>query len=222
MVDKIEDQEEFTREDNLCGWILDHANEWREFYDSNYKDSHEEYYRLWRGIWSEQDKTRDSERSRMISPALQQAVESNAAEIEEATFGRGKWFDVTDDFGDKERQDIMFLRSKLQEDFDKYKVRKAIGECILTSAVYGTAIAEVVLDEVKEQKVATQPIMDGAAMAYGVETVDRTVVKLRPILPQNFLIDPVATSVEDAQGVIIEEFVSEHSVILAQEAGGGR
>lgn len=219
MDDKIEDQEMFTREDGLCGWILDHANEWREFYDSNYKEAHEEYYRLWRGIWSEKDKTRDSERSKMISPALQQAVESNAAEIEEATFGRGKWFDIADDFGDKERQDVMFLRSKLQEDFDKYKIRKAIGECILTSAVYGTAVAEVVLDEVKEQKIATQPVMDNTAMAYGVETMDRTVVKLRPVLPQNFLIDPTATCVEDAMGVIIEEFVSEHSVIQAQEAG---
>ena len=33
-------------------------------------------------------------RSSIISPALQQAVESNVAELEEATFGRGKWFDI--------------------------------------------------------------------------------------------------------------------------------
>ena len=61
---------------------------------------------------------RKSERSRIISPALQQAVESSVAEIEEATFGRGRFFDVTDDTQDRERQDIAFLRTKLHEDFD--------------------------------------------------------------------------------------------------------
>ena len=35
----------------------------------------------------------------------------------------------------------------------------------------------------------------------------RVIVKLRPILPQNFLIDPIATSVEEALGVAIDEFV---------------
>ena len=36
-------------------------------------------------------------------------------------------------------------------------------------------------------------------------------------MPQNFLIDPVATSVEDAMGVAVDEFVSKHSVELLQE-----
>ena len=49
------------------------------------------------------------------------------------------------------------------------------------------------MEEVKEMKPATQPIMDGAMQAVGVNIADRVVVKLRPILPQNFLIDPVAT-----------------------------
>ena len=44
-----------------------------------------------------EDKTRQTERSKIISPALQQAVESSVAELEEATFGRGKWFDIEDD-----------------------------------------------------------------------------------------------------------------------------
>ena len=38
-------------------------------------------------------------------------------------------------------------------------------------------------------------------------------------MPQNFLIDPVATSIEDAMGVAIDEFVSMHSVELLQEQG---
>ena len=45
------------------------------------------------------------------------------------------------------------------------------------------------------------------------------VVKLKPVMPQNFLIDPVATTIEDAMGVAIDEFVSMHSVEMLQEQG---
>ena len=47
------------------------------------------------------------------------------------------------------------------------------------------------LEEVKEMAPATQPIMGGELTAVGVNVTDRTMVKLRPILPQNFLIDPM-------------------------------
>jgi hypothetical protein len=66
---------------------------------------------------------------------------------------------------------------------------------------------------------ATQPIMGGDLTAVGVNITDRVVVKLKPVLPQNFLIDPVATTVEDAMGVAIDEFVSKHSIELLQEQG---
>jgi hypothetical protein len=162
---------------------------------------------------------RKSERSRIISPALQQAVESSVAEIEEATFGRGKYFDITDDMGDAEAQDVVYLRQKLHEDFEKTQIRKQVGECLINSAVFGTGVAEVVLEEVKEMAPATQPIMDGQLQAVGVNVTDRTVVKLRPVLPQNFLIDPVATSIEDAIGVAVDEFVPRHKVQQLQEEG---
>ena len=53
----------------------------------------------------------------------------------------------------------------------------------------------------------------------GVNVTDRTMVKLRPILPQNFLIDPVATNVDNALGVAVDEFVSRHLVEELQESG---
>ena len=61
--------------------------------------------------------------------------------------------------------------------------------------------------------------MDGQLTAVGVNIRDRVTVKLKPIMPQNFLIDPVATSVEEAMGVAIDEFVSKHSVEMLQEQG---
>jgi hypothetical protein len=200
-------------------WVIDKVDQWRDHYSANYEQKFDEYYRLWRGIWSAEDKTRDSERSRLISPALQQAVESSVAEVEEATFGRGKWFDIRDDRNDQNKEDIAYLREQLSEDFQFTKTRKAVAECILNAAVYGTAVAELVLEEVKEMKPATQPIMDGAMQAVGVKIEDRVVVKLRPILPQNFLIDPVASSIEDALGVAIDEFVPKHQVEIGIQNG---
>jgi len=206
-------------EESIEDWVITKCEDWRDYYESNYEQRFEEYYRLWRGQWDPADSQRGSERSRIISPALQQAVESNVAELEEATFGRGKWFDVSDNTGDTERQDVLFLRKKLTEDFEDCMVRKAVAECLINAAVFGTGVGELVIEEMKEMAPATQPVMGGDLQAVGVTMTERVKVKLKPILPQNFLIDPVATSVEDALGVAVDEFVSRHQVELLQEQG---
>jgi hypothetical protein len=214
----MDDDKKYT-EPKVEEWVMDKAERWRDHYNTNYKDKFDEYYRLWRGVWAAEDKTRESERSRLISPALQQAVESAVAEVEEATFGRGKWFDIQDDRNDQEKGDVEYLKNQLDEDFKFTKTRRAVAECLINSAVFGTGCAEIVLEEVKEMKPATQPLMDGAMQAVGVNISDRFVVKLRPVLPQNFLIDPVATTIEDAMGVIIDEFVPKHQVQQGIESG---
>ena len=206
-------------EQSLEDWVLTKVDTWGDYYENNYAEKHAEYYRLWRGIWNASDKTRQAERSQIIAPALQQAVESNVAEIEEATFGRGKYFDIKDNMGDSETEDIMFLRKKLHEDFDMAKIRRDVSECLINSAVFGNGIGEVVLEEINEMKPATEEVMGGSMEAVGVNISKRTVVRLRPILPQNFRIDPIATNVEEALGVAIDEFVSSHLVEQLQESG---
>ena len=218
MDDYNEDTVEMLDE-SLEDWVMYKVNNWRDYYETNYNAKFDEYYRMWRGIWSSDDKTRESERSKIVSPALLQAVENNVADIEEATFGRGKFFDIEDDAGDTDRSDVRFLREALSNEFTKNKIRKAVGECLINAAVYGTGIGEIVLEKKKEMVPATEPVMEGAMTAVGVNIRDRTVVKLRPVQPQNFLIDPVATDIESAVGVAIDEFVSTHSVEQLQEEG---
>lgn len=203
--------------DTLESWVMSHVDQWRDHYEVNYDQKHDEYYRLWRGIWAAEDKTRDTERSKIISPALQQAVESSVAEVEEATFGRGRWFDIEDD--DPDNEDIAYLREKLLQDFKKTKTRKAVAECLINAAVFGTGIAEIVIEEEHQMTPGSQPIMEGGLQAVGVNIENRVMCKLRPVMPQNFLIDPVATTVEDALGVAIDEFVPLHQVELLQEKG---
>ena len=212
-------EQDFVQQNSLEGWVIDKCNTWRDHYEANYQEKFDEYYRLWRGVWSQEDSMRNSERSRIISPALQQAVESSVAEVEEATFGRGKFFDIKDDMADPNQGDIQLVREQLTEDFNYVGVRKQIAECLINSAVFGTGIAEIVAEEVKEFTPATQPILDGEMQAVGVMERTRTVFTLRPVLPQNFLIDPVATNVKEALGVAIDEFVPYHQVKILQEQG---
>ena len=212
-------EEEVYQLERLEDWVDYKCTSWRDNFEANYSQKFDEYYRLWRGQWSAEDMTRQSERSRIIAPALQQAVESSVAELEEATFGRGKWFDIKDDIGDTENADVALLRENLVSDFGRNKIRKNVAECLINAAVFGTGIAEIELTTEKEMAPATQPVMGGELTAVGVTIKDKTCVKLNPVMPQNFLIDPVATSIENALGVAVDEFVSLHQVQQLQEQG---
>jgi len=225
--------------DTLEGWVIGKVDEWEDHYRSNYENRHKEYYRLWRGEWAQEDKENNSERSRIISPALQQAVESSVAEIEEATFGRGNFFDIRDDIkvpevapqneqeammmqmaqaqAAQEKAKIKYLRDKLNEDFKKSQTRKNVGEVLINSAVYGTGIAELVVENVTELIPTVRVTQIGAEQ--GTEERQRVLVRLNPVQPQNFRIDPAATSVDDALGVAIDEYVSPHQIKMLQEQG---
>ncbi len=210
---------DLPHETSLSDYVVGKVQEWSDNIEANYLNRWEEYNRLWRGEWAQEDKTREDERSRIISPALQQAVEDAVADVEEATFSTGKSFDIKDDSEDQDNQDIAFMRKKLHEDFSKQAIRKEVSDVLLNAAVFGTGIAEVVLDEVKEMAPATQPIMDGQLTAVGVNVVNRTVVKMRSVQPRNFRIDPNARNIEEAHGVAIDEFVPWHLVKHYQDIG---
>ena len=226
--------------DTLEGWVIDKVDTWESHYVTNYQKKHEEYYRLWRGIWSADDQENNSERSTIISPALQQAVESSVAEIEEATFGRGSnFFSIRDDIkvpevqprneqeaqmlqmarqqAGQEKAKISYLQGKLTEDFKKAQIRKNVSEVLLNSAVYGTGLAEIVVENMIELIPSVRVTQMGAEQ--GTEEKNRVIVKVNPIQPQNFRIDPAATTVDDALGVAIDEYVSPHQVKLLQESG---
>jgi hypothetical protein len=212
-------ENELLIEETAESWIMDKCNSWRDHFESNYSARFDEYNRLWRGIWSGADSLRSSERSRLISPALQQAVESSVAEVEEATFGRGKFFDIKDDMNDKDGRDIEYLRNKLTEEFALNKTRKAIAECIVNSAVFGTGIGEIVLQEKTRRKPMQKPALEGQMQTFGVMETQEVTCTIRPVLPQNFLIDPTSASIDEALGVAIDEFVPLHQVETLIEEG---
>jgi hypothetical protein len=213
-----EDSDDFDRE--LVAWVTGHTDQWRDHRDTNYRDLWLEYERIWRGVWSSEDKTRESERSRLISPATQQAIETRHAEIMEAIMGSGEFFDIQDDIKDPQKLDIDQLKAQLHEDFKLNGVKKAVDQIVLMGEIYGTGIGEIIVKEDDTYKPSTQPIpgLKGQA-AYGVMEGKRTCVKPVPVNPKNFLIDPNATCIEEALGVGIEKYVSIHKIVEGMESG---
>jgi hypothetical protein len=220
------DQNEFyepTENDKeLTAFVVDHCDRWRDYRNTNYLDSWLEYERIFRGEWAAEDKIRDSERSRIVTPATQQAVETRHAEIMEAIFGQGEFFDITDDIRDVNGNplDVSILRAQLMEDFKQDKIRKAIDQIELMAEIYGTGIGEIIVKTEKIFEPATQSIpgQPGQA-AIGVVEKNRVAVKLMPVNPKNFLFDPNGTSIDDCMGVAIEKYVSIHKVVEGIEKG---
>ena len=205
----------------LAAFVVTHTNRWRDSRDENYLEDWKEYERIFRGVWASEDKTRDSERSRLISPATQQAVETRHAEIMEAIFGNGEFFDIKDDIKDYNGNpmDVQALRALLMEDLTSNKIRKSVDQIELMAEIYGTGIGEIMVKSEVEYIPQTQPIPGSTQAAYGVMEKEYFCVKVNPVNPKNFLIDPNATSIEDAMGCAIEKFVSIHKVVEGMEKG---
>jgi len=214
-----DDHDGFGTDGDLAQWVMAHCNDWRDHYEANFAQKHEEYMRLYRNQWSAEDMERKTERSKLIAPALAQAVESNVAEIEEATFGRGKIFDIKDDVRGQDPKQVAYLREKLHEDFAVTRLRSSIAEVLVNAAVFGTGIGEIVIEEKKVYTPTTQPMLDGMVNEIGVNESYRPVVKMNPIQPKNFLVDPAASCVEEAIGCAVDEYVSRHIVEELQEQG---
>jgi len=223
--DKLEQSEfyEPTEADKeLTDFITSHCDKWRDWRDTNFLPDYLEYERIFRGQWASEDKTRESERSRIVTPATQQAVETRHAEIMEAIFGQGDFFDIEDNIQDIGGNpiDVELIKAQLMEDFKKDKIRKAIDQIELMAEIYGTGIGEIVVMTETEYVPSTQaiPNMQGQA-AIGVMQRDRIAVKISPVNPKNFLFDPNGVSVNDCMGVAIEKYVSIHKIVEGIEKG---
>lgn len=208
------------REQRLVSFVMAHADKWRDYRDTNYMDDWDSYERLWGGVWSGEERTRDSERSRVVSPVLQSAVENYQAEIDEAIFGRGDiFFDIEDDLMDEDKTDVEFLKRALKNEFKVTKIRQAISEIILNMAVYGTGIGELIIKKEMRSVPATEQLPIPGMQAIGTMDQEYVTVRLHPVHPRNFLIDPAARDIESAMAVAVEEYVPAYTVYEAMESG---
>ena len=214
MLDKKEQQYQA-----LASWLMYRLDGWRNHREMNYTAKWDEYYRIWRGIWDSSDRTRTAERSRIIAPATQQAVESSVAELEEATFGRGKWFDIQDDMLDADNSEAEYIRNLLQEDLEKTGCKDAISEVFLNGAIYGTGVAKIVVNQVVERAPSEQPVEGSMTGTRGITEYSSIDVRVEPISPHEFLIDPSANSIDEALGVAHEVIKPRYHVVQGIQSG---
>ena len=197
----MEEKDYTSTHSQLREWVLDRVDTWEEHRNSNYLSKWDEYYRLWRGTWSEEDRNRSSEKSQLISPATSQAIEATVAELEEAIFGGNRWFDLEDDILDQNKQDAEYIRNLLHEDLVKDGVKDAIAECLLNGAIYGTGIGKVIVQDKMEIVANEVPVPGTMATTTEVQEIPYVCVKLESVSPKEFVIDPTATSISESLGV---------------------
>jgi hypothetical protein len=215
------EEEEVTQSDKeLVSFIVDHCDRWRDWRDTNYEEKWDEYERIYYGVWSAEDRTRDSERSKIISPATRQAVDNRVAETMEGFAGSGKLFEITDDGLDQDRTDVEMMQALLLEDTHNNAYINNVSSIVKLAEIYGTGVGEVLVKTEMERIPTTQPMPGEQGMAaVGVTEQEKVTVKIKPVNPRNLLIDPNADAINDSMGVAVEEYVSMYQIVQGIESG---
>lgn len=209
MADTQNDSKNSGVAEGLLSWITGKLDPWRTHRDTVHKKDWDEYYRIWRGIWDAQDKTRASERSKIISPATMSAVDSAVSEIEEAVFGREQWFEIDEDLDEiqdpQQKAEMLAARDKFREKLEEYDVPAAMSSAFLIGAITGTGIL----------KINTRTKMED----YGEGKREVVCVEALPIEPHQFIPDPSTECIDDMLGCAHETLMPLH--IVKQMQGDG-
>lgn len=210
VVEQTTDAPDTATGSELLSWVKARVDRWREFRDSQHKDKWDEFYRIWRGIHVDSDKTRKSERAKIITPASMQAIDSTVAEIEEAVFGREQWFDILEDVGeavDKGQVDeLIRARDRLMEKLEQYGVPTEMAKAFLIGAIFGTGIGKVVVDE---KEVEYTP----------GEKTKEVCVEMVALEPYEFIPDPTTGNLDKMLGMAHETVTPLHEVKRMQADG---
>jgi hypothetical protein len=214
----------------LRAWILNRVKRWRDHRRQNYELQWDQYERTWRGLFTTEDRGRKSEKSTLVTPATAEAVENIVAEVEEALFGRGDFFDIKSEIDNPEMMKKITDQNKnhLKEDLSNSDFTSNIGEALINAAVYGSGIGEIFVDKFIKRDIVFS--VEQAVMQMGppdqqtppemkVESKEVHFAYLQSVNPRNFLIEPTARTVDKALGVAVEEYVGAHIIKEGQKKG---
>ena len=217
---KTEEEDlEAQNERDLVSFVVDHCDRWRDWRDTNYETKWDEYERIYYGIWSAEDRTRDSERSKIISPASRQAVDNRVAETMEGFAGSGKLFEISDDGLDQNSADVELMQSLLLEDTHNNAYINNVSSIVKLAELYGTGVGEVLVQTELERIPTTQEMPEQGMAEVGVTEREKVTVKVKPVHPRNLLVDPNADSVDESLGVAVEEYISYHQIVRGMASG---
>lgn len=186
----------------------------RDARDVKYKSQWDSFERTYRGVYAGQDMTREGERSKLIAPALTQAVDSIHAQMTDAVFSREQWIDINDDKADDNPDDMIQARRFLGDDLELTNVKDSLSKIILNACIYGTGIGKI---NVLKKRI---PIMKEQTLSGPkVEFEDRPLVSLEPVPPWEFVKDEQARDIESGLFAAHETNVPKNTVWTKQIKG---
>lgn len=225
MADDKDLQEETPKtraSDELATWVMGKVNRWRETRDSNYSGDWSKYDRIFRGKWDPSLKNKSAERSKLITPATQSAVDQTVAEMAEAVFGRGDWFDLTEEAPvapppnpqasapgqpppaqgpspeQQARDQEELVRNNLLDDFANSRLVSDVVATFYNGAKFGTGISKRQIDTKLD----------------GTQYICWPAVK-----PNEFVIDTAAKTIDEALGCAFETIRPLHEIKEKQDSG---
>ena len=202
----------------LVGWVESRIRIWEDTRNRGYQRLWGEYWRMWRGKWNESDMNRLSERSKLVAPALAQAIEQTVSEVEEAIFSKEDWFDVGQKKELADQITELLLRDQLIEDLDKVNVADQVMEAVLNGAIFGTMIAKVNVFVGMDQK----PTRDKGTFELKSSNKKRVFVSIESIRPDEFIPDPVGKTIQQMEGCAQRVQRTMHYVLERIEEGAFR
>jgi len=219
--DSSNEGEGFKPGPELVTWIMSKVNRWRTQRDSTYSSDWIRYYRIWRGRWDPSLKGKQAERSKIITPVSQSAVDQTVAEMMDAVFGRGDWVVLSDpppnpqappqaapqqrqppaapqpppvDYSQLEEE----VRDNLLADLHTGGIKRDLKRVFYNGGIYGTGIAKAVE--------TTQ--LDGTRYLCW-----------EPVAPNSFVMDTAAMTIDEALGCAHETVLPIHIVKEKQASG---
>lgn len=210
--------------DDLVNYVMGYVNEWRQYRDNTHKVNWDNWFATWMGKFRNEMKTRKTERSRIISPGSQMAVDLTNAEIVEGVFSRKMFFGLSDDTSPEERQAAEQTRKRLAEDLIKAGMVDSFNEASLNGALYGTGILKLAMDVEKVKTVNRVPIEDEqgqptAATRLVASEEEQVVIRPVAIEPGQFVPDPSANKIDDMLGCAHEYRLPLHKIQQRQADG---
>jgi len=204
----------------LVSWVMGNVVRNRTARDTAFKQRWDEYYRIWRGKWSPESRSRKSERSKLVAPATQMAVDVMLAEILEAVLSREQWFDVPDDLDDKQKEDAVLARDRLREDLYKDGIVKTLAEILTNGALYGQLNAKIVTEVIQEAVPIRIPAKNGKPARTVRGYKDRVAVYPVPVEPGQMVWDMSGPTDVDRMLGVAHEFRMPLHLIKQRQADG--
>lgn len=194
----------------LVGWILQRVTMWENVRERGYGRLWANYWRLWRGKWDALDQNRDSERCRVITPALAQAIEASVAEVEEAVFAKDIWFDIDErKTTGPAKMTALMSRDELLQDMDQVNVRGVVSEAVLNAAIFGTGIVQITPTVQSHKKPRRNP----KTFKLEADKSERVVVEAEAIRPDCFIPDPAGTRIDQMLGCAVKRVKPQHAIL---------